>query len=61
MRSRLTAFSACLLLPTDNRAAFTVGTERLRVKTLTDTTVGNIDSDEVTRRDQWFRTVMVTL
>jgi len=27
--------------PPDNRAAFTVGTERWRVKTLTDTTVGN--------------------
>jgi len=61
MRSRLTAFSACLLLPSDNRAAFTVGTERWRVKTLTDTTVGNIDPDEFSRTVNGSEPVMVTL
>jgi len=49
-----------LLLP-DNRAAFTVGTERWRVKTLTDTTVGNIDPDEVTGTINGSEPVMVTL
>jgi hypothetical protein len=32
------------------------GTERWKVKTLTDTTVGNIDPDEVTKTINWFRT-----
>lgn len=32
------------------------GTERWAVKTLTDTTVGNIDSTEVTKTINWVRT-----
>jgi hypothetical protein len=48
--------AAVLCLQVNAQCGVHCGTERWKVKTLTDSTVGNIDSDEITKTINWFRT-----
>lgn len=51
----LFAFVLSISLQAHAQCGVHCGTERWRVKTLTDSTVDNIEPDEVSRTIQWFR------